>query len=85
MRSSGWDRIFSDCTPAICPQMPVNDWIQREGEPDSKILSENHQAKILWNRAGKGTKSEHFDNVTHLAITDYCQAVPQNKNITKPR
>lgn len=75
--------MFSNYTPEVCPQMPVNDWIKRKYKRDSKIILENHQAKILWNRAGKGKKSEHFDNVNHLAITDYCQAVPHHKNNTK--
>lgn len=65
--------------------MPVNDWIKRKGKQDSKIISENHQAQILWNRAGKGGKSERFDNVNHLAITDYCQVVPLNKSTTEPK
>lgn len=75
--------MFSNCTPVVCPQMPVNDWIKRTCKRDSKILLENHQAKILWNRGGKREKSEHFNNVNHLAITDYCQAVPLNQNTTK--
>lgn len=77
--------MFSNPTPAVCPQMPVNDWIKRKCKQDSKIILENHQAKILWNGAGKGEKSEHFDNVNHLAITDYCQAVPLNKNTTSSK
>lgn len=46
---------------------------------------ENHQTQILCNRTGKGGKPEHFDNVNHLVITDHCQAVPLNKNTTKPK
>lgn len=39
------------CTPAICLQMPVNDWIERKCKQDSRIVLENHQA-------GKGEKPE---------------------------
>lgn len=46
---------------------------------------ENHQTQILCNRTGKGGKPERFDNVNHLVITDHCQAVPLNKNTTKPK
>lgn len=75
--------MFSNCTPAVCPQTPVNDWTERKCKRDSEMILENHQAKILWNRAGKGEKSEHLNNVSHLAIPDYCQAVPLNKNTAK--
>lgn len=38
------------------------------------MILENHQVKCLWNRARRGQKSEHFDGVNNLAITDYCHS-----------
>lgn len=64
------------CTPAICLQMPVNDWIERKYKQDSRIVLENHQA-------GKGEKPERSMVQTLSLMQSVPMAVPKEEN-TEP-
>lgn len=60
-------------TPTVCPQRPVNDWIERKCKQGSRIVLENH-----W--AGKGEKPEHSKVQTLLLPMTVPLAAPHKEN-----
>ena len=65
--------------------MPVNDWIERKYRQDSKMILENHQAEIIWNRARNGEKKEHVIMQTLQLPQIVTMAGPLGKEDTDPR
>lgn len=66
------------CTPAICLQMPVNDWIERKYKQDSRIVLENHQAR-------KGEKPERSTVQTLSLMQSVPTAVPKEENTDRAK